>query len=406
VKRTTLELLAAGTAQITPLADLEKKLAQQKPLIIKLGADPTAPHLHLGHAVVLMKMRQFQDLGHHIVFLIGDFTARIGDPTGKSKTRPALTEEIIAENTKSYFSQVSRILDSTKTTIVYNSAWLSKISVAEWLVTCGKVTVAQLIEREDFKNRLATQQPIGMHELMYPIMQGYDSVALRADVELGGTDQTFNLLMGRHLQQLYGQEGQVIITMPLLLGLDGVHKMSKSLGNAIGLDEPADQAYGKLMSISDNLMWTYYHLLCGMPKEACEQLQAEVALGTKHPLQLKKQMAHTIVSSFWGTTQADQAAHAFQALFQQKDLSAAQEFIVPETIGDTLSLIELIKLLGAAESNSQARALIQAGAVAIDAVKYTDIHAVCAVREQMVVKIGKHRFYRLKRQTTSERKTS
>lgn len=252
------EQLIISTEQTIPLDEFKKKLSTGKKLKIKLGADPTAPDLHLGHAVVLAKLRQFQDLGHEIIFLIGDFTARIGDPTGKSKTRPPLTEEQIKTNAKTYLEQVGKILDLSKTTLRYNSEWLGALSSTEWVKLCGQVTLARIIEREDFANRIANKQSVGFHELLYPIMQGYDSVELKADVELGGTDQTFNLLMGRYLQEQYGQEPQVIMTVPLLKGLDGVHKMSKSLGNSIGLTDPADQAYGKLMSMSDDLMWHYY----------------------------------------------------------------------------------------------------------------------------------------------------
>ena len=256
-----LEIIKSSTSSVIPEADLIKKLERGIPLRIKLGMDPTAPDLHLGHAVVLSKMKQLQDLGHEVIFLIGDFTARIGDPTGKSKTRPPLTEQDIEKNTRTYFDQVTKILDPKKLTIVYNSEWLNAVSINDMIKLCAKVTLARLIEREDFAKRIDNNQPISFHELLYPLFQGYDSVALKADIELGGTDQTFNLFMGRYLQEQYGQEPQVIITTPLLEGLDGGPKMSKSLGNAIGLTEPADQVFGKLMSISDELMWHYMHIL-------------------------------------------------------------------------------------------------------------------------------------------------
>ena len=310
---TPLEKLLIGASQVIPLADLEKKLASEKKLIIKFGADPTSPDLHLGHAVVLSKLRQFQDLGHHVIFLIGDFTARIGDPTGRSKTRPPLTEEQILENTKTYIAQVGKVLDSNNISIRYNSEWLDKLSSKDWLKLCAQVTLARLIEREDFHERIKNNISIGFHELTYPLLQGYDSVALRSDVELGGTDQTFNLLMGRFLQEHYGQEPQVILTTPLLIGLDGINKMSKSLGNAIGLTEPADQAFGKLMSISDELMWNYYELLLHVRREEIES--------TAHPMELKKQMAFRIVERFWGNKEAQEARNAFEHLFQKKDFS-------------------------------------------------------------------------------------
>ncbi|MES1224325.1 MAG: tyrosine--tRNA ligase, partial [Bacteroidota bacterium] len=271
-----IEKISRGAQQILPMEDLKKKLERGTPLIIKLGADPTAPDLHLGHAVVLLKMKDFQDLGHKVIFLIGDFTARIGDPSGKSKTRPPLSTDQIVQNAQTYFAQVSKVLDPTKISIAYNSQWLEGISLHSFIELAGKVTLARIIEREDFAKRIAEKSPIGFHELFYPILQGYDSVAMKADVELGGTDQTFNLLMGRVLQEQFGQEPQVILTVPLLRGLDGVQKMSKSLGNAIGLAEPARQAYGKLMSISDELMWEYLYLLAGHSKAEVAQLQKDV----------------------------------------------------------------------------------------------------------------------------------
>jgi len=363
---TVLKKLLAGTSQVLPVGELEKKLAKNKPLRIKLGMDPTSPDLHLGHAVVLSHLRLFQDLGHEILFLIGDFTARIGDPTGRSKTRPALSEEDIKRNTQTYFEQVSKILDPTKVTMCYNSEWLDKLSSREWIKLCAQVTLARLTEREDFANRIATNQPIGFHELLYPLLQGYDSVALRADVELGGTDQTFNLLMGRFLQEHYNQEPQVIMTVPILEGLDGVQKMSKSLGNSIGLTEPADQAYGKLMSISDILMWNYYSLLLKKTDEEIQQLKQEVVAGTAHPMTLKKQLAHGIIARFWSAAEADSAQQAFEHLFQKKDFSHAQEFAWPAEQATTVTAVELVRILNAAESNSEARRLIEAGAVSVD----------------------------------------
>ena len=302
------EQLAAGTEQIIPQEEFKKKLASGKKLRIKLGMDPTAPDLHLGHVVSLSKMRQFQDLGHEVIFLIGDFTARIGDPSGRSKTRPPLTEEEILYNTKTYFQQVSKILDPDRVTIRYNSEWLDKLTSKEFVELCSKVTVARITEREDFAQRIAQQQPIGFHELLYPLMQGYDSVALHADVELGGTDQTFNLLMGRVLQEHYGQEPQVILTLPLLEGFDGVQKMSKSLGNAIGLTEPADQVFGKIMSISDDLMWKYYAVLLHKTDQEIKEMKE----GGEHPMELKKKLAHALLARFWSLKEADEAQKIFE----------------------------------------------------------------------------------------------
>lgn len=392
-----LAVIKNGTSQIIPEDELRKKLSSGKKLKIKLGADPTSPDLHLGHAVVLSKLRQFQDLGHEVIFLIGDFTARIGDPTGRSKTRPPLSEQQILANTKTYFEQVGKILDPKKLTVRYNSEWLDKLSSKEMLQLCGKVTLSRLIEREDFANRLAEHQPIGFHELFYPIMQGYDSIALHADVELGGTDQTFNLLMGRFLQEHYGQSPQVVITTPLLEGLDGVQKMSKSLGNAIGLAEPADQAYGKLMSISDELMYRYAQLLLHADDAQVAQWKADVAAGTLHPMDLKKKIAHDIVEKFWSTDQAQSAQAAFVSLFQKRDMSQAQEVAIATDVINSVQIFELLKnILQAVPSSSEARRLIEAGAVHIDGKTVTDIKALIQLKPGMTIKVGKHRFYKLK----------
>jgi len=389
------EQLAIGASSIIPAEEMVKKLASGRRLVIKLGADPTSPNLHLGHAVVLSKMKQFQDMGHDIIFLIGDFTARIGDPTGRSKTRPPLTEEQIAANSKTYLEQVGKILDPSRITIRYNSEWLSKISSAEWLTLCAKVTLARLIEREDFAKRLHDHQPIGFHELFYPILQGYDSVELKADIELGGTDQTFNLLMGRFLQEQFGQEPQAVMTVPLLEGLDGVAKMSKSLGNDIGLTEPANNAYGKLMSISDELMWRYYSLLLLASETDIAVMKQQVEDSTVHPMDLKKALAHGIIARFWSKHEAQEAQQNFEELFQKKDYSNAQEFNVPAGTPTPLALIELIKVVGAAESSSEARRLIVANAVAINEHKVIDPKAMVELKPGTLVRIGKHRFYRL-----------
>ena len=379
--------LAIGAHDIIPKADLQKKLASGKKLVIKLGADPTAPDLHLGHAVVLSKLRQFQDLGHEIVFLIGDFTGRIGDPTGRSKTRPPLTEEQIAQNSKTYLHQLSKILDTNNLKIVYNSHWLDKLTSRDWLKLCAQVTVAQIIEREDFAKRLAEKAPIGLHELLYPLLQGYDSVALHADIELGGTDQTFNLLMGRHLQEQAGQPGQVIITVPLLEGLDGQQKMSKSYGNSIGLAEPAQEAFGKLMSISDTLMWRYYELLLLTPRSQVE--------GTAHPMELKKQMAHNIIARFWSAAEADAALTQFEQLFQKRDHSHAQEVTMPADTPKNIALIELLKLMPEKLSSSELRRRIEAGAVSIDGVKAASPYDKIDIANGTVVKLGKHAIYKI-----------
>ncbi len=387
--------IVRGTAQIIPEAGLAAKLESGKSLIIKLGMDPSSPDLHLGHAVVLKKMKDFQDLGHTVIFLIGDFTARIGDPTGKSKTRPPLTSEQIAHNMQTYFKQVQKILDPAKTIVRYNSEWLSTLISADMLMLMAKVTVARITERDDFQKRLAAQEPIGMHELMYPLLQGYDSVALQADVELGGTDQTFNLLMGRTLQEQYNQAPQVVMTMPLLEGLDGVQKMSKSLGNAIGIIEPAEQAYGKLMSISDTLMWRYYMLLLEKTDAEVVALQHAVIDGTAHPMTLKKQMAHGVVEMFWSLPEADAAQKQFEALFQHKDYSQGTVVSVPLDTPSPVWIVQLLKLIGALKTSSEAKRLIEAGAVVVNGVVVQNLQQEVSWQKGTVVKVGKHRIYTL-----------
>jgi len=390
-----VETIKSGTVQVLPEDDLIKKLSKDKPLKVKLGFDPTAPDLHLGHAVVLCKMRQLQDMGHEIIFLIGDYTTRIGDPSGKSKTRPVLSDEDINKNAQTYFEQVSRILDPKKTTIRHNSEWLGKLTFADLIKLCSKVTVAQLIEREDFAKRLEEKTPISMHELLYPLMQGYDSVALQADIELGGTDQTFNLLMGRHLQEQFGQEAQVIITVPLLEGLDGVHKMSKSLGNYVGLWEEANNAYGKLMSISDTLMWRYYLLLGGKTENEITAMQQAVISGQSHPMDLKKQMAFSIVARFWGQEKAQEAQEYFQTVFQKRDYSVAKEFMLPVGMANPLWIVELLKIVKAAGTSSEAKRLLEGKAVELDGKPIVDFKAEVTVASGMLLKVGKHVLYKL-----------
>lgn len=389
------EIIKSGTAQVIPEADLQKKLSSGKKLSIKLGMDPTAPDLHLGHAVVLNKMRQFQDLGHEVVFLIGDFTARIGDPTGKSKTRPPLTEAEIKKNAQTYFEQVSKILLPEKTIIRYNAEWLAPLMFDDVLKLAGKVTLARLIEREDFQKRLTEKVAIGFHELFYPILQGYDSVALRSDVELGGTDQTFNLLMGRTLQEQFGQEPQVIITMPILEGLDGVNKMSKSLGNYVGLWEDAAMAYGKLMSISDTLMWRYYVLLGNKTENDVVAMQNAVAQEKAHPMVLKKELVFSIIARFWSADDAQRAQQSFEAMFQRQDYSKVQEVSLLQKITSPIWIVDLLKMLNAVSSTSDAKRLIESGAVSLDEQIITNFRAEVALTAGVLVKVGKLKFYRI-----------
>lgn len=387
--------LAKNTVQVLPEGELEKKLESGKKLKIKLGMDPTSPDLHLGHAVVLSKLKEFQDAGHEVIFLIGDFTARIGDPTGRSKTRPPLTEEDIKRNTQTYFDQVSKILDPKKVTVRYNSELLDPLTSKDMVQLCAKVTLARLTEREDFKNRIEANQPIGFHELLYPLFQGYDSVALKADVELGGTDQTFNLLMGRFLQEQYGQPAQVIMTMPILEGLDGQQKMSKSLGNTIGLAESADQAFGKLMSISDVLMWRYMRILLNKDQQEMSIMEERVAGGTLHPMEVKKNMARDIVAKFWSPAEADEALAQFEAVFQKKDYSQAQEISLAGVASNPILIIDLLRAIDAVKTSSEARRLIEGNAVRIDDELISDFKAEIHWKSGTTIKVGKHRIYKV-----------
>lgn len=391
----TLELLTSNTVQVIPEHELLKKLQKSRKLVIKLGMDPTAPDLHLGHTVVLSKMRQFQDLGHTIIFLIGDFTTRIGDPTGRSKTRPPITIEEIEHNMKTYFEQVGRVLDASRVEVRYNSEWLNKLSSIDMIQLCGKVTVARIIEREDFAKRLAGQEAVGLHELLYPLLQGYDSVALKADVEIGGTDQTFNLLMGRFLQEQWGQEPQVVITMPLLEGLDGVQKMSKSLGNYVSLNDSANDAFGKLMSMPDSLMWRYFDLILRKTKVEIADMQERIAYESCNPMELKKEMAHAIIARFWSVQEADTARDTFVALFQKKDYSKAQEVTLSQDVPNPLWVVDLLKNINAITSSSEAKRLIESGAVHIDGYPEITFKTEVTWRAGMTLKVGKHRIYKI-----------
>ena len=392
----TIQLLTTGTVNIYSQDELITAIKSGKKLKVKLGADPTAPDLHLGHAVVFSKLKQFQDLGHEVIFLIGNFTAQIGDPTGKDKTRPPLTADLVQRNLQSYFDQVGRILDPAQITVVYNADWLAKLTNTDVVSLLAKVTLARIIERDDFQKRMKNNESISMHELLYPLFQAYDSVELRADVELGGTDQTFNLLMGRFLQEQYGQKGQIAITMPLLVGLDGVHKMSKSLGNYVGLNESAAQAFGKLMSMSDDLMWHYFSLLLNKTSQQVNTMQEEVKSGIIHPMNLKKDMAQAIVARFWSESDALAARQQFEALFQKHDYSQAEEVGLPASFAHPVWIVELLKALGAIKTSSDAKRLIESGAVHVDEMAITDFKAMVDWRSGMIIKVGKHRIYKIK----------
>ena len=376
--------LTKGAEEIIRPEELRAKLERSSktgiPLRVKAGFDPTAPDIHLGHTVLIRKLKQFQDLGHTVIFLIGDFTGLIGDPSGRNVTRPPMTPEEVAANAETYKSQVFKILDPRATVVDFNSRWLGKLTSAEWMTLCSKYTLARMLEREDFSKRIKEQRPISIHELLYPLVQGFDSVALRADAELGGTDQKFNLLVGRVLQQEYGQEPQVIMTMPLLEGLDGVQKMSKSLGNYVGINEAPAEMFGKLMSISDDLMWRYYLLLTDMTTQEIEALKQRVAQGDVHPLTLKKDLARRIITDFHGRDAALQAQEAFEVKHERKGLdpNAPRHTVsVPRqpepgrgqqadgTTAHARRLDDWLVSLGICKSKSEAQRHIKAGAVSL-----------------------------------------
>ena len=386
-----LELIRRGAHEVIVEEDLRRKLAKGKPLRVKAGFDPTAPDLHLGHTVVLNKMRQFQDLGHHVMFLIGDFTGMIGDPSGRNVTRPPLTPEQIADNAETYKSQVFKVLLPEKTEILFNSTWSSQLGAAGMVKLAGKYTVARMLERDDFSKRFAEQRPISIHEFLYPLMQGYDSVAMRADVELGGTDQKFNLLVGRELQKDYGQEPQVIITMPLLEGLDGVNKMSKSLGNYVGInDAPADM-FGKIMSISDDLMWRYIELLSFVPMSTVEQWKREVG-GGANPRDVKARFAGEIVERFHSRDAAHAAREEFDARFRQGAIPEDLAEQVIQVEGEAAPLVQVLKSSGVCPSTSEAHRMIEQGGVKVNGEKVTDRALKLGAGATYVLQVGKRKF--------------
>lgn len=390
-----IEIIERGCVDCISRDELKKKLEKSAatgvPLKIKAGFDPTAPDLHLGHTVLLQKLKHFQDLGHEVIFLIGDFTGMIGDPTGKSETRKALTVEQVAENAETYKQQVFKILDKEKTTVAFNSEWCGKLTSHEMIQLASELTVARMLEREDFKNRYENGKPIFIHEFMYPLIQGYDSVALEADVELGGTDQRFNVLMGRDLQRSRGQAPQVVITLPLLEGLDGVNKMSKSLGNYIGITEPANDIYGKVLSVSDVLMFRYYELLSDLSLAEIKVLKEKMESGGIHPKEVKKQLARELTARYHGDDAALAAELNFEQVFTKGGL--------PDEIAEVkLSFEEpvwLAKLLveaGMVKSTSDGRRMIKQGAVSLDGEKVTDEKAEITPEGELMVKVGKRRF--------------
>lgn len=388
------ELLTRGVDEILPAEGLRERLAQGRPLRVKAGFDPTAPDLHLGHTVLLTKLRQFQDLGHHVIFLIGDFTGRIGDPTGKNVTRKPLTEEEVRQNAQTYTDQVFRILDPERTEIAFNSSWMGAMAVADLIGLASHYTVARMLERDDFSKRYASGQPIAIHEFLYPLIQGYDSVALRADIEIGGTDQKFNLLMGRHLQQVYGQPAQVVLTLPLLEGLDGVQKMSKSLGNTVAIEDPPDEMFGKLMSISDELMWRYFDLLSARDMAQIRMYKRNVAEGA-NPRDIKIELALELVARFHGSRAAHLAHDTFVKRFKQG--LAPDDMPVHTFVGSSEGqwLPALMKAAALARSTSEAVRLIREGAVRIDGERVQDPDRRLTGPGAVVLQVGRRRFARL-----------
>ncbi len=397
------ELLVRGAEEIIPLDEFKKKLEksekEQKPLIIKTGFDPTAPDIHLGHAVLLRKMRHFQQMGHTVVFLVGDFTGMIGDPSGRSSTRKSLTREEVLENAETYKRQVFKILDREKTKVVFNSEWCAGMTFTDVLGLTAKYNVARMLERDDFANRYRGGVPITILEFMYPLVQGYDSVALRADVELGGTDQKFNLLVGRDLQREYGQEPQVILTVPLLVGTDGVQKMSKSLGNYIGINESPKDMFGKAMSISDDIMFIYYRLVTDVPMDEVGKMERAVKDGSMHPRDAKVRLAKEICAEYYDRDTADRAEAEFNKIFVKKDLpDEIEDFAIPaaEVKDGKIWLVKVLVLAKLAGSSGEARRLIKGGGVYIDGTKVPSEEHELVLPCECIVKVGKRRFVRVK----------
>ena len=373
---------------------IEKSIKENKPLVVKLGLDPTAPDIHLGHTVPLRKLRLFQEFGHQVVIVIGGFTARIGDPTGKSVTRPPLTKEEVLKNAETYKTQIFKVLDPEKTIVRDNSEWLESMNFADVLRLASSYTVARMMERDDFSKRFKEGRPIGVHEFMYPLMQGHDSVALHADVEFGGTDQTFNLLMGRHLQELEGQEPQVVITMPLLEGLDGIQKMSKSLGNYIGIDEEPKEMYGKAMSIPDELMMRYFMLVTDMSIEEQEDMAKRLESGELHPRDAKMQLARTIVRLYHGEEAALEAEEEFKRVFQQRAMPTDIPEYAMDAPTEPIFIPQFCTDAGLTASNGEARRSIKAGAFKVNGEKYTEENL--KLEDGMIIQVGKRKFVKIK----------
>jgi tyrosyl-tRNA synthetase len=391
-----LALLVRGTVDVIPQEELAEKLKKSResgvPLRIKAGFDPTAPDLHLGHTVLIQKLKHFQDMGHDIKFLIGDFTGMIGDPTGKSETRKPLTVEDVKKNAETYKKQIFKILDPEKTEVVFNSSWLEKLTPYDFIKLASQLTVARMLEREDFRNRFNNEQPIAIHEFLYPLVQGYDSVALEADVELGGTDQLFNLLMGRTLQKVWGQTPQVVMTMPLLEGLDGVNKMSKSLGNYIGITEEANDIYGKILSVSDELMFRYYELLSDLTVNEIGGLKKGLEDGSLHPKKVKQQLARELTARFYDQQAAENAEEHFEKVFKKHETpDEIPEFLCAIDDGE-IWLPKLLAEAGLVKGTGEARRMIKQNAVSLDGAKVNDVDFQVVASGEVLIKVGKRRF--------------
>ncbi|MGQ9494964.1 MAG: tyrosine--tRNA ligase [Thermoanaerobaculaceae bacterium] len=396
-----MELLLKGCVDVVRAEELEARLVvaerEGRPLVVKVGFDPSAPDLHLGHTVVIRKMRHFQVLGHRVVFLIGDFTGMIGDPTGKKSTRPQLSREQVLANAETYKRQIFKLLDPEKTVVDFNSKWLGALTSEEWIRLTARVTVAQMLERDDFAKRLAAGQPIALHELLYPVAQAYDSVALRADVELGGTDQLFNLLVGRDLMEKLGLLPQIVMTLPLLPGLDGVEKMSKSLGNYVAVEDPPEEMFGKLMSISDELMWLYWELLTDISPGELARLREGVRQGQEHPMDVKFRLARTITADFHGQEAAEMAEARFRQIHQRREVPEEVPEVVLPPEGD-LPLAKLLVAAGLAASNAEARRLVTQGGVKVAGKTVLDPYATLSADPgtEFLLQVGKRRFARLR----------
>jgi len=389
-----LKTLRRGISEIIDEKDLAELLEKGVPLKIKAGFDPTAPDLHLGHTVLLNKMKQFQDLGHEVIFLIGDFTGRIGDPTGRSETRKNLTFDEVKNNAKTYLEQVFKILDNEKTIVAYNSEWMEKFTSGNMIELAAQYTVARMLERDDFQKRLAKNLPVSIHELMYPLIQGYDSVALKSDVELGGTDQKFNLLVGRDLQRSYGQKPQIVLTMPLLEGTDGINKMSKSLGNSIGVLDAPNEMFGKIMSISDKLMWRYFELLSHVSTDELRSMQEQAKSGSLNPKNVKIQLAKELVALYHSSELAEAASSEFENVFKKKNLPED----IPVITGwgsEKRNICNILKENKLTNSTSAARRLIQQGSVSVNGEKVSDVNQEFSGDQEFMVKVGKKRYLKI-----------